>query len=118
MGARDFKLIKVPASFFSKISEYQCFGVCCPETGSCASKPLLLRCKLVKPQCLCQVSLGLKEVQMGAHDFKLYNVPFLPRKTVNFNVSRCVAPKLALVPASAYMYDVKQSNLKVCANFH
>ena len=23
---------------------------------------------------MCQVSLGLKEVQMGAHDFKLYNV--------------------------------------------
>ena len=60
--------------FCSKISEYQCFALCCPETSSCASKPLLLRCKLVKPQCLCQVSLGLKEVQMGAHDFKLNKV--------------------------------------------
>ena len=75
MGAHDFKLIKVPL-FCSKISEYQCLAVCCPETSSCASKPLLLRCKLVKPQCLCQVSLGLKEVQMGAHDFKLKKVPF------------------------------------------
>ena len=73
MGAHDFKLIKVPISF-SKISEYQCFAVFCPETSSCASKPLLLRCALVKPQCLCQVSLGLKEVQMGAHDFKLKKV--------------------------------------------
>ena len=55
---------------------------------------------------------------MGAHDFKLYNVPFLARKPVNFNVSRSAAPKLALLPASCYMCDVKQSNLKVCAKFH
>ena len=55
---------------------------------------------------------------MGAHDFKLYNVPFLARKPVNFNVSRSAAPKLALVPASCYMCDVKQSNLNVCAKFH
>ena len=76
MGAHDFKLNKVPL-FYSKISEYQCFAVCCPETSSCDSKPLLLRCKLVIPQCLRQVSLGLKEVQMEAHDFKLNKVPFL-----------------------------------------
>ena len=55
---------------------------------------------------------------MGAHDFKLYNVPFLARKSVNFNVSSSAASKLALVPASCYMFDVKQSNLKVCAKFH
>ena len=55
---------------------------------------------------------------MEAHDFKLYNVPFLARKPVNFNVSRFAAPKLALVPASCYICDVKQSNLKVCAKFH
>ena len=67
---------------------------------------------------MCQVSLGLKEVQMGPHDFKLYNVPCFARKPVNFNVPRSAAPKLALVPASCYMYDVKQSNLKVCAKLH
>ena len=55
---------------------------------------------------------------MGAHDFKLYNMPFFARKSVNFNVSRYAAPKLALVPASCYMCDVKQSNLMVCAKFH
>ena len=55
---------------------------------------------------------------MGAHDFKLHNVPFFARKQVNFNVSRSAVPKLALVPASCYMCDVKQSNLKVCAKFH
>ena len=106
MGAHDFKLIKVPL-FFAKNSEYQCFAVCCPETSSCASKPLLLRCKLVKPQCLCEFSLGLKEVQMGAHDFKLKKVPFPTLKKVNINVSRSAAPELALVPASRYNCDVK-----------
>ena len=55
---------------------------------------------------------------MGAHDFKLYNVPFLAQKPVNFNVSRSAAPKLALVPTSRYICDLKQSNLKVCAKFH
>ena len=55
---------------------------------------------------------------MGAHDFKLYNVPFFAQKLVNFNVSRSAAPKLAIVPASSNMCDVKQSNLKVCAKFH
>ena len=55
---------------------------------------------------------------MEAHDFKLYNVLFLIQKPVNFNVSRSAAPKLALVPASCYICDVKQSNLKVCAKFH
>ena len=86
MGNHDFKLNKVPL-FSCKNSEYQCFAICCPETSSCASKPLLLRCKLVISQCLCQVSLGLKEVQMGANDFKLNNVPFSALKSVNINVS-------------------------------
>ena len=44
---------------------------------------------------------------MGAHDFKLYNVPLFARKPVNFNVSRSAAPELALVPASRYNCDVK-----------
>ena len=52
------------------ISKY--FDVCCPEISSCASKPLLLRYNLDIPQCMCQVLLRLKEVQMGTHDFK-YN---------------------------------------------
>ena len=48
--------------FLVENRENQYFDVCCPETSSCASKPLLLRCKLVIPQCICQFSLGLKEV--------------------------------------------------------
>ena len=37
---------------------------------------------------------------MGAHDFKLNMVPFPALKSVNINVSRSAAPKLALVPAN------------------
>ena len=117
MGAHDFKLIKVPL-FSKKINEYQCFVVCCRTTSSCASKLLLLRCKLDIPQCLCQVSLGLKEVQMGAHDFKLNKVPFSALKSVNIKVSRSAAPKLALVPANRYNCDVNDFNFNVCAKFH
>ena len=55
---------------------------------------------------------------MGAHDFKLIKVPLFSLKSVNINVSLSAASKLALVPASCYVCDVKQSNLKVCAQFH
>ena len=53
-----------------------------------------------------------------AHDFKLNKVLFPALKSVNINVSRSVAPKLALVPASRYNCDVKWSNQNVCAKFH
>ena len=71
MGAHDFENNKVPL-FVPKtgIINTSMSAVCCPETSSNVSKPLFLRSKLVIPQCMCQVSLGLKEVQMGAHDFK------------------------------------------------
>ena len=55
---------------------------------------------------------------MGAHDFKLDKVPFSDLKSVNINVSRSATPQLALVPASRYNCDVKESNLNVCAKFH
>ena len=110
----------VPSFFVLKSvnSEYQCFDVCCPETSSCASKPLLLLCKLVKPQCLCQVSLGLKEVQNGAHGFKLNKVHFFALKSVNINISMSASPKLALVPVSRYYCDVNHSYLNVFAKVH
>ena len=44
---------------------------------------------------------------MGAHDFKLNKVPFFAQKSVNINVSRFAAPKLALVPANQYDCDIK-----------
>ena len=55
---------------------------------------------------------------MGALYFKLNKVPFSALKLVNINTSRSAAPKLALVPASRYNCDVKESNLNVCAKFH
>ena len=67
---------------------------------------------------MCQVSLGLKEVQMGAHDFKHNKVPLFARKPGNINTSMSAAPKLALVPASRYYCDVNWSYHNVCAKFH
>ena len=55
---------------------------------------------------------------MGAHGFKLNKVSFSALKSVTINVSRPVAPKLALVPASPYKCDVKLSYLNVSAKFH
>ena len=43
----------------------------------------------------------------GAHDFKLNKVPFFALKSVNINVSRFAAQKLALVPANRYNCDIK-----------
>ena len=117
MGTYDFKYNKVPL-FAKKTREYQYFDVCCPETSSCTSKPLLLRCDLLIPQCMCQVSLGLKEVQMGTHDFKYNKVPLFARKPGNINTSMSAAPKLALVPASRYNCDATCSYHNVCAKFH
>ena len=48
---------------------------------------------------------------MGAHDYKLNKVPLFAVKSVNINVSLSAAQKLALVSASCYICDVKQSNL-------
>ena len=104
--------------FLLKTREYQYFDVCFHDTSSCASKPLLLRCNLIIPQCMCQVSFGLKEVQMGTHDFKYNKVPLFAPKTGNINTSMFDAPKLALVPASRYYCDVTLSYHSVCAKFH
>ena len=73
MGTHDFKYNNVPL-FARKQGDIN-ISMCCPETSSCASKPLLLRCNLVISQCMCQVSLRLKEVQMGTHDFRYNQVP-------------------------------------------
>ena len=102
MEAHAFKLYNVPY-FTLKTGEFQCFEVCYPETSSCASNLLYVRCKAVKPLGLCQVSLGLKVVQMGAHDFKLIKVTLFSRKSVNINVSLSAAPKLALVYFTGYL---------------
>ena len=73
--------------------------------------------KLLIPQYMYQVSLGLKEVQRQAHDFKHNKVPPFARKPAIINVLRSAAPKLAFVPASRYYCVVNTSNLNVCAKF-
>ena len=117
MGAHVFKYNKVPL-FCLKTMEYQYFDVFCPETSSCASKPLLLRCNLVIPQCICQVSLRLKEVQMETHDFNYNKAPLFAQKPGNINTSMFAAPKLALVPASPYYCNVTWSFHNACAKFN
>ena len=92
MGTHDFIYNKVPL-VCSKTREYQYVDVCCPETSSCANKPLLLRCNLVIPQCMCQVSLGLKEVQMGTHVFKYNKVPLFLLENQGISILRCLLPQ-------------------------
>ena len=91
-GGHDFKLNNVPL-LRSKTCEYQCFEACCPKNSSCASKLLLLRYILAILQCLCQVSLGLKEVQMGAHDFKLNKVHLFCSKTCEYQCFEVCCPE-------------------------
>ena len=67
---------------------------------------------------MCQVSLGLKEVQRGAHDFKYNKVPLFNRKTGDINTSMSAVSKLALVPASRYYCDVNWSYHNVYVKFH
>ena len=55
---------------------------------------------------------------MGTHDFKYNNVPRFARKPGDINVSMSAAPKLALVPASHYYYNVTWSYRNVGAKFH
>ena len=117
MGDHDFKLNKVPI-FYQKIVNTNVSIYAALKLGLVPASRYYCDSKLVIPQCMCQVSLGLNEVQMGAYDFKLHKLPLFSRKSVNTNVSLSAAPKLALVPASRYTSDVKASNLNVCAKFH
>ena len=55
---------------------------------------------------------------MGTNDFKYNKVPSFARKTGNINTSMFAAPKLALVPASRYYFDITWSYHNVCAKFH
>ena len=77
-----------------------------------------MRCNLVIPQCMCQVSLRLKEVQIRNNDFKYNKLPIFARKTGNINTSMSAATILDLVPASQYFCDVTWSYHNVCDKFH
>ena len=77
----------------SKSMEYQYFDVCCHNTSSGASKPLLLRCNLVIPQCMCQVSIRLKEVQMGFQGFKYNKVALILLENQGISILRYLLPR-------------------------
>ena len=66
---------------------------------------------------MCQVSLRLKVVQMGTHDFKYNKLPLFARKPGNINTLMSAAPKLALVPASHYYCGVIWSYHKYVPSF-
>ena len=91
MGTHDFKYNKVP--LFGRKTGNINTSMFASETSSCASKPLLLRCNLVIPQCMCQVSLRLKEVQMGAHDFKYNKVALFLLENHGLSILRCLLPR-------------------------
>ena len=67
---------------------------------------------------MCKVSLGLKEVQMGAHYFEYNKASLFARKKGNINTSMSTAPNLALVPISRYNCDVNWSFHNICTKFH
>ena len=54
---------------------------------------------------------------MGAHVLKLNKGLLFIRKPVDIIASRSAAPKLALVPANRYNFDVNYSCVNVCAKF-
>ena len=92
MGAHDFKYNKVALFLLEKqgISILRCL---LPETSSCASKPLLPRCNMAIPQCMCQVSLRLKEVQMGTHDFQYITMCLFLLENQGISIFRCLLPR-------------------------
>ena len=92
MGTRDFKYNKVPL-FGQKTGNINTSMSSASETSSCASKPLLLRCNLFIPQCMCQVSLRLKGVQMETHDFKYNNVALFLLENQGISILRCLLPR-------------------------
>ena len=116
MGTHDFKYNNVPL-FARKPGN---INTSMPAATKLALVPAShYYCEyLVIPQCMCQVSLRLKEVQMGTHDFKNIKVHLFARKTGNIITSMFAAPKLALVPASRYYCDVTWSYHNACAKFY
>ena len=67
------------------------------KAGSLTARPrrllILMRCNLVIPQCMCQVSLRLKEVQMGTHDFKYNKVTLFLLENQRISILRCLLPR-------------------------
>ena len=79
MGVHDFKYNKVPL-FARKPGNINTSVSAAPKLTLVPASHYYCECNLVLPQCMYQVSLGLKEVQMGVHDFKYNKVPFFAKK--------------------------------------
>ena len=87
MGAHDFKYNKVPL-FARKPGNINTSMSAAPKIDLVPA----LRCKLVILQCICQVSLGLKEVQMGPMTFNISRCIFLLEKQ-GISILRCLLPR-------------------------
>ena len=67
----------------------------------------------IQIECLCQDSSGLKVAQKGTEGLKLIKGLKVLLKCVHIYVCMSAAPKLFLLPASRYDYNVYQSNINV-----
>ena len=74
MGTHDFKYNNVPF-FARKPGKINTSMSAAPKLALVPASRYYCECNLVIPKCMCQVSLRLKEVQMGTHDFKYNKVP-------------------------------------------
>ena len=84
MGTHDFKYNMVPR-FGRKPGNINTSMFAAPKLVLVPAT-LLLRCNLVIPQCVCQVSLRLKEVQIWAHDFKYNKVALFLLKNQGISI--------------------------------
>ena len=92
------------------------FLVSCSQTSSCARKPLVLRHRCIVYTSMWQVSSGLKEDEMGSQ-----TPPHYVRggcKNIIFDLSRSLAPKLALVPESRLYCNKGILYTNVCGKSH
>ena len=117
MGVHDFKCNKVPL-FSRKSGNINTSMSAVPKLAFVPRSCYYCDVNKVIPQCMCQVSVGLKEVQMGSNDLKYNKVPLFARKPGNINTSMSAAQTIDVVPASRYYCDIKRPYHNVCAKFH
>ena len=82
MGAHDFKLNMVPL-FARKSGNVNVSRSAAPKLALVPASRFTA-ISISQSQCLFQVSLGLKEVQMEVNDFKLNKVPHFRSKTCEY----------------------------------
>ena len=96
MGTHDFKYNKVPL-FARKTRNINNSMFDVPKLALVQTSHFLLRCNLVIQQCMCQVLLRLKEVQMGTHDFKCNKVAPILLENQGISILRCLLPQKQLL---------------------